>query len=120
MSVGNDLTMAVDWPEITAALLKPARMSVWRTAAAWPGLVLVEEDKKKEGGKEEERGGGRGIRGVGESDQADPKPVQWWKDWKAKKAKERQQGLVEKPAQLVADADPDWMDKMLGLKEQDA
>ena len=85
MSVGNDLTMAVDWPEITAALLKPARMSVWRTAAASPGLVLVEEGKKKEGGKEEERGGGRG--------QADPKPVQWWKDWKAKKAKERQ-GLV--------------------------
>ena len=61
------------------------------------------------GGKEEERGGGRGIRGVEEKIRQIQS--QWWKDWKAKKEKERQQRVsievneevVEEPAEVVAD-----------------
>ena len=110
-------------------------MSVWTTAVASPGLVLeavdlglslveaMEEDKKKEAAK-------RKREEADEAHEAWRKKTrqiqsQWWKDWKAKKAKERQQRVSievneEEPAEAVADADPDWMDKMLGLKEEDA
>ena len=91
-------------------------MSVWRTAAASPGLVLeavdlglslvevMEEDKNKEAAK-------RKREETDEAYEAWRKKTrhiqsQWWKDRKAKKAKERQQRvsievyeeLVEKPA----------------------
>ena len=110
---------------------------MWRTATASPGLELeavdlgfsfvevMEEDKKKEAAK-------RKRAEAEEAYEAWRKKTrqiqsQWWKDWRAKKDKERQQRVsievdeevVEEPAEVVA-ADPDWMDKMLGLKEEGA
>ena len=112
-------------------------MSVWRTATASPGLELdavdlglsiVEakvEDKKREQVKRKREEADEAYKAWRKKTRQIQ--VQWWKDWKAKKEKERQQRVsievdeevVEEPTEVVAAADPDWLDGFLGLQEED-